>query len=124
MGNIKNYIRLKVKNLHEQNERIKEREEQGEKLDDKLSKLLDKYNDDKITYEQFIELSEKLTFAYIFGDGYFFDELDRRENDNIAEQNLYEKLTAEDIQKLRPIDLAKQTKDYIEKKGLFEIEST
>ena len=122
MGNIKNYIRASIKTIHNQTERMIERQEKSEQLNDKLDKLLLAFNDDKITEEKYLKRSSDLMFAHIFGDGYFFDELDRRENEDISLSEMYEKLSVDEIQRLRPIDIAKLTRDYIDKKGLFEHE--
>ena len=84
-----------------------------------MTKLLDKFIDQEITYEQYINAATDYQMAYMFGDGWFFDEMDRREDEFIELQNYYEKLSPEEIEKLRPIDVARLTKDYIEKKGLF-----
>jgi hypothetical protein len=118
MGNIKNYIRKKIKNLHDQNERLQTRFD-DENHEAKLTKLLDKFIDKEITYEQYINLATDYQMAYMFGDGWFFDELDKREDENIEEQEYYEKLSTGDIQELRPIDIARLSKDYIKKEGMF-----
>ena len=122
MGNIKNYIRQSIRILSAQADRIEKRKTESEKVQDKLYKLLESFNNGEITEEQYLTFSTDLTFANIFGDGYFFDELDRREDEWIKDAESYEKLSVDEIQKLEPIDVAKLTKDYINKKGLFEFE--
>lgn len=121
MGNLKNYIRLSIRNLAKQQERRIAKEEQGEKLDAKLIDIFNKFKDGDYTVEEYAELATDIMMANIFNES-FFKELSLREDEQIAESEMYAKLSVEEIQELRPIDIAKLTKDYIEKKGLFENE--
>jgi len=119
MGDIKNYIKKRIKNLHDQNERLQARFE-DEKHESKLTKLLDKFIDGEITYEQYINFATDLQIAYMFGDGWFFDEMDKREDEAIEEQEYFEKIPVSELELLEPLDINKLSKDYIAKKGLFE----
>lgn len=118
--NIKNYIRTKIKNLAAQNERIEIRKEAGEELDEKLITLFNKLSESPNFDENvFAEMATDLTMAHIFGT-YFFDELALREDEQAREYEAFLKLSIEDIQEMSAIDVAKYTKQYIEKTGLFE----
>ena len=122
MGNIKNYIRKRIQHVSDQNDRLQERLEDMT-IEEKLDKLLDLFIDEEITYEQFVNMSTDLQFATYFGDGWFFDELDRRENEFVEEQEYFEKIPVNELDILRPLDITKLSKDYIEKKGLFSEEN-
>lgn len=119
MGDIKDYIRKRIQNVADQNDRLLKRLEDST-LEAKLEKLLDKFIDDEITYEQYIKFATDLQMASYFGDGWFFSELDKREDEYIEEQNYFEKIPVEELELLEPIDINKLSKDYIAKKGLFE----
>lgn len=123
MGAIKNYIRAAIKTLDKQNTRIQERQEFSDKvLQEKLDKLLDVFISGKITEEEYTELSTDLLFAHVFGDGYFFDELHRREGEQNKNLENHEKIPTDELGELAPLDVLKLTNDLIEKKGLFEDE--
>jgi len=118
MGNIKKYIKRRIQNVSNQNDRLLKRLEEMT-VEEKLDKLLDLFIDQEITYEQYVTMSTDLQFAYFFGDGWFFDELDKREDEYIAEQEYFEKIPANELEILEPLDINKLSKDYIAKKGLF-----
>ena len=116
-----NYIKARIVNLHEANERIKDRQAESEaKVLPKLYKLLDAYAKDKITPEQYVEMCADVTMAFDHGSEWFFNELDRREDDAIQEDAIYQAVPVAEIQEADPINVAKHTKDFIDKKGLFE----
>lgn len=119
MGNIKNYIKKRIQNVADQNERLLKRLEDSVTLEAKLDKLLDLFIDEEITYEQYVTMATDLQFATYFGDGWFFDELDKRENEYIEEQEYFEKIPANELEILEPLDINKLIKDYSAKKGLF-----
>jgi len=116
---IEDYIKTKVKNIHDQNERIKAREKDSEKLDQKLITLFDMMSKKPgFSQEAWAEAATNLMMAHIFGR-YFFDELDKREDEWIEEAEAYDKLSIKEIEELPPIKLAELIQDYIEKKNLF-----
>ena len=119
MGNIKKYIKKRIQNIADQNDRLLKRLEDSATLEEKLDKLLDLFIDEEITYEQYVTMSTDLQFAYYFGDGWFFDELDKREDEYIEEQEYFEKIPVNELEILEPLDINKLSKDYIAKKGLF-----
>jgi len=119
VGNIKKYIKKRIQNIADQNDRLLKRLEDSATLEEKLDKLLDLFIDEEITYEQYVTMSTDLQFAYYFGDGWFFDELDKREDEYIEEQEYFEKIPVNELEILEPLDINKLSKDYIAKKGLF-----
>jgi hypothetical protein len=119
VGNIKKYIKKRIQNIADQNDRLLKRLEDSATLEEKLDKLLDLFIDEEITYEQYVTMSTDLQFATYFGDGWFFDELDKRENEYIDEQEYFEKIPANELEILEPLDINKLIKDYSAKKGLF-----
>ena len=122
MGAIKSYIRLSVKNLAAQEERKQSRESLELSVEQKLIDLLDQFENGNFTVEEYATLAADIMFANIYGQRWFYDELDQRENEFIAEEILYNKLSIEEIQRLRPIDLVAMTKQFVEKTGVFENE--
>jgi len=122
MGAIKSYIRLGVKNLAAQEERKKAREHLELAVEQKLIKLLDAFEKGNHTVEEFAVLATDIIFANIYGQEWFYKELDQRENEFIEEEKFYSKLSIEEIQRLRPLDLVQLTKDLVNKHGIFENE--
>ena len=116
---IEDYIRSKVRNLAVQKKRREEHEKNNEKVSANLDKILDAFLKDEINETEFMEFSADIIFANMFGSKWFWDELDLRESEKIEEEEIYSKLSLDEIQKLEPIDLAKYEKEYENKTGLF-----
>ena len=119
--NYKAYIKERVKNLHEADQRIKARQVVSDEIvQPMLETLVRQCAKGKITPEKFTELCADITMAFDHGSEWFIDEIVRREEDAEREDELYLKLSIDEIQEAGAIDIKKHTDDFINKKGYFE----
>ena len=119
--NYKAYIKERVKNLHEADQRIKARQVVSDEIvQPMLETLVRQCAKGKITPEKFTELCADITMAFDHGSEWFIDEIVRREEDAERENELYGKLSIEEINESDAIDIKRETQKMIDDGELFE----